>query len=127
MVRRPPRSTRTDTLFPYTTRFRSTVCAIILTYNREELLLTCLSAVIGQSVPCDYIVVVDNASIDGTAQVLSHARYQDVQVCRLPNTIASSGGFRLGSQLGYATGPEFFWSLDDDLIPAQYSSQNHIQ
>src|SRR3546814_9842917 len=23
MVRRPPRSTRTDTLFPYTTRFRS--------------------------------------------------------------------------------------------------------
>src|SRR3546814_13944470 len=24
MIRRPPRSTRTDTLFPYTTRFRST-------------------------------------------------------------------------------------------------------
>src|SRR3546814_4774963 len=102
MVRRPPRSTRTDTLFPYTTRFRSTVCAIILTYNREELLQTCLSAVIGQSVPCDYIVVVDNASIDGTAQVLSHARYQDVQVCRLHNNTGASGGFSLGFQLGYA-------------------------
>src|SRR3546814_9019007 len=25
MIRRPPRSTRTDTLFPYTTRFRSNV------------------------------------------------------------------------------------------------------
>src|SRR3546814_17173242 len=25
MIRRPPRSTRTDTLFPYTTRFRSRV------------------------------------------------------------------------------------------------------
>src|SRR3546814_15295322 len=25
MIRRPPRSTRTDTLFPYTTRFRSDV------------------------------------------------------------------------------------------------------
>src|SRR3546814_7031087 len=25
MIRRPPRSTRTDTLFPYTTLFRSTV------------------------------------------------------------------------------------------------------
>src|SRR3546814_14966251 len=25
MIRRPPRSTRTDTLFPYTTRFRSSV------------------------------------------------------------------------------------------------------
>src|SRR3546814_17074383 len=28
MIRRPPRSTRTDTLFPYTTLFRSTVWAI---------------------------------------------------------------------------------------------------
>src|SRR3546814_8415070 len=27
MLRRPPRSTRTDTLFPYTTRFRSGRCA----------------------------------------------------------------------------------------------------
>src|SRR3546814_4223138 len=26
MIRRPPRSTRTDTLFPYTTLFRSEVC-----------------------------------------------------------------------------------------------------
>src|SRR3546814_6262282 len=26
MLRRPPRSTRTDTLFPYTTLFRSTIC-----------------------------------------------------------------------------------------------------
>src|SRR3546814_2789849 len=25
MIRRPPRSTRTDTLFPYTTRFRSSL------------------------------------------------------------------------------------------------------
>src|SRR3546814_7132760 len=27
MLRRPPRSTRTDTLFPYTTLFRSRICA----------------------------------------------------------------------------------------------------
>src|SRR3546814_8080439 len=29
MIRRPPRSTRTDTLFPYTTLFRSLVHALI--------------------------------------------------------------------------------------------------
>src|SRR3546814_12492745 len=28
MLRRPPRSTRTDTLFPYTTRFRSPAAAV---------------------------------------------------------------------------------------------------
>src|SRR3546814_9927053 len=30
MIRRPPRSTRTDTLFPYTTLFRSTFGQVIL-------------------------------------------------------------------------------------------------
>src|SRR3546814_11919450 len=29
MIRRPPRSTRTDTLFPYTTLFRSCLCGRI--------------------------------------------------------------------------------------------------
>src|SRR3546814_5796264 len=33
MIRRPPRSTRTDTLFPYTTLFRSHV-AVVLRYHR---------------------------------------------------------------------------------------------
>src|SRR3546814_1878097 len=32
MIRRPPRSTRTDTLFPYTTLFRS-ICGMIDVYN----------------------------------------------------------------------------------------------
>src|SRR3546814_19856255 len=30
MIRRPPRSTRTDTLFPYTTLFRSMFVAVIM-------------------------------------------------------------------------------------------------
>src|SRR3546814_15605716 len=29
MIRRPPRSTRTDTLFPYTTLFRSAACILL--------------------------------------------------------------------------------------------------
>src|SRR3546814_2674181 len=43
MIRRPPRSTRTDTLFPYTTLFRSDMLAAVLdedwTIERIELLL----------------------------------------------------------------------------------------
>src|SRR3546814_18804956 len=31
MIRRPPRSTRTDTLFPYTTLFRSTAVRLLAT------------------------------------------------------------------------------------------------
>src|SRR3546814_6985142 len=41
MIRRPPRSTRTDTLFPYTTRFRSALragrpCQGRLHHRRED-------------------------------------------------------------------------------------------
>src|SRR3546814_10902410 len=40
MIRRPPRSTRTDTLFPYTTLFRSAVEAVIAAIGgqREKLI-----------------------------------------------------------------------------------------
>src|SRR3546814_11303607 len=37
MNRRPPRSTRTDTLFPYTTRFRSSAHAVLTPYWTNRL------------------------------------------------------------------------------------------
>src|SRR3546814_8141130 len=39
MIRRPPRSTRTDTLFPYTTLFRSDDGGAALLHDRNEVLL----------------------------------------------------------------------------------------
>src|SRR3546814_9694172 len=42
MIRRPPRSTRTDTLFPYTTLFRSLLCLFTLTHRQ---------VVVGEPVP----------------------------------------------------------------------------
>src|SRR3546814_1135333 len=40
MIRRPPRSTRTDTLFPYTTLFRSSEALIMTTQMRANPLAT---------------------------------------------------------------------------------------
>src|SRR3546814_13438149 len=37
MIRRPPRSTRTDTLFPYTTLFRSLDIANVLKYYAQQM------------------------------------------------------------------------------------------
>src|SRR3546814_9350691 len=37
MIRRPPRSTRTDTLFPYTTLFRSPLAAVGVHENRTHI------------------------------------------------------------------------------------------
>src|SRR3546814_20335163 len=36
MIRRPPRSTRTDTLFPYTTLFRSDPARAVLPVDRDD-------------------------------------------------------------------------------------------
>src|SRR3546814_5323034 len=36
MIRRPPRSTRTDTLFPYTTLFRSARTALVAARARDD-------------------------------------------------------------------------------------------
>src|SRR3546814_4437700 len=36
MIPLPPRSTRTDTLFPYTTRFRSLLLTTVEEFSREE-------------------------------------------------------------------------------------------
>src|SRR3546814_15796346 len=36
MIRRPPRSTRTDTLFPYTTLFRSGEQVVLFAFGRPE-------------------------------------------------------------------------------------------
>src|SRR3546814_19411855 len=38
MIRRPPRSTRTDTLFPYTTLFRSVLADRVMRTGRHHLL-----------------------------------------------------------------------------------------
>src|SRR3546814_10235892 len=37
MIRRPPRSTRTDTLFPYTTLFRSSVAQTLAAKKRQRI------------------------------------------------------------------------------------------
>src|SRR3546814_20288056 len=45
MIRRPPRSTRTDTLFPYTTLFRSpAVCAGVRLPSTQSRVVSALSA-----------------------------------------------------------------------------------
>src|SRR3546814_2280916 len=48
MIRRPPRSTRTDTLFPYTTLFRSYLVAAVLVVAVEPALFAGFRACFGR-------------------------------------------------------------------------------
>lgn len=74
--------------------------AVIVTYNRLELLKDCLAHVENQTVAAKGIIVVDNASEDGTAQYLreklSDARYHVITCAQ--NT-GGAGGFEKGIEL----------------------------
>src|SRR3546814_14450414 len=76
MIRRPPRSTRTDTLFPYTTRFRSLHVARA-TYDPQRPFLPWLMA------------IARNRMADGAR---CHARRsrREIAVERLPETFSGS-------------------------------------
>src|SRR3546814_2487874 len=63
MIRRPPRSTRTDTLFPYTTLFRSGNVGEILHYGLLALALSRHSG-IWTAIKCVNEVVEQTATID---------------------------------------------------------------
>jgi rhamnopyranosyl-N-acetylglucosaminyl-diphospho-decaprenol beta-1,3/1,4-galactofuranosyltransferase len=92
------------------------VCAVIVTYNRKDLLRECLNAVLSQTRPPDHVLVVDNASTDGTPEMLE-AEFPQVEVLRLPENQGGAGGFHEGMKRAYEEGYEWIWVLDDDTIP----------
>jgi glycosyltransferase involved in cell wall biosynthesis len=44
--------------------------ALVLTYNRKDILVQCLNAILTQVEPADEIIVLDNGSTDGTCEYL---------------------------------------------------------
>ena len=101
------------------------VVAVILTYNRKELLQRTLNAVYAQTRPCDRVIVVDNASHDGTRQFLLAADYPNLEVYVLSENIGASGGFNTGFRLAYQSGADFIWMMDDDII-AEPDALQHL-
>lgn len=93
------------------------VAAVVVTYNRKELLKECLEALEKQSYPCD-ILVVDNASTDGTEEYIraiknkcNNLYYQNTGA-----NIGGAGGFNFGIRWAVKTGYEYVWVMDDDCI-----------
>lgn len=92
------------------------VCAVIVTYNRKKLLQECLQAVLSQTRPPDHVLVVDNASTDGTAEMVRQA-FPQVELLSLAENSGSAGGFHEGIKHAYAKGFDWLWLMDDDAIP----------
>ena len=91
------------------------VCAIVVTYNRKELLRECLGALAAQTRPLERVLVVDNASTDGTQEMVE-AEFPDVDLLALPTNQGGAGGFHEGLKDAHAGGAEWIWLMDDDTI-----------
>jgi rhamnopyranosyl-N-acetylglucosaminyl-diphospho-decaprenol beta-1,3/1,4-galactofuranosyltransferase len=89
------------------------VVATLLTRNRVELLRKAVRAVLEQQTPVDEVIVVDNASDDGTPEVLA-AEFPQVRVVALPENQGATGGFYEAIAAGLRTGADWLWLLDDD-------------
>jgi GT2 family glycosyltransferase len=91
------------------------VVAVVVTWNRRELLTEALAALGDQSHGLAQVVVVDNASTDGTDELLSSR--PDLDVVGLPTNTGGAGGFAVGIERALTHRPDLVWLLDDDTIP----------
>ena len=90
------------------------IIAVVVTYNRLNLLKKAIAALKQQTQPLSTILVVNNGSTDGTEEWL--AEQQGIVVITQEN-IGGSGGFWRGIKEAYAMGADYIWCMDDDVHP----------
>jgi GT2 family glycosyltransferase len=100
------------------------VLALVVTHNREQLLAECLDLLAAQTRLPDAVLVVDNASTDGTPVLLD--RHQ-VDHIRLETNTGAAGGFHIGLAEACRRDFDWVWLLDDDAHPRPDSLQKLLE
>lgn len=92
--------------------------SVIVTYNRKSLLPQAIDSVLNQTVSPSKVIVVDNASTDGT-DTLMKDKYSDdskVEYIRLSENGGGSAGFYSGLQAAIKENVDWISVSDDDAI-----------
>jgi GT2 family glycosyltransferase len=92
------------------------VVAVVVTWNRRDLLAESLHAIRAQSLRPDHVIVVDNASDDGTRDMLA-GDFADVEAVRAKRNLGGAGGFALGLDRALSHDCAAVWLMDDDTVP----------
>ena len=92
------------------------VIAVVVTYNRRQLLSECIDALRRQTRKVDAIFVVNNGSTDDTEEWLQ--AQPDVDFVTQQN-LGGAGGFARAIQTGYVRGYQWIWCMDDDGLPKE--------
>ena len=92
------------------------VVAVVVTYNREQLLQDCLDALLAQERRPDAVVVIDNASTDASGSV-ADAHPLAADVVHLHRNVGGAGGFAAGIARALVRHEaDWVWVMDDDTI-----------
>lgn len=113
------------------------ITALIVTYNRKKLLMECLSAILSQTYSVSKILIIDNASTDGTFDELKKGKFLDLEVLEyipLSKNSGGAGGFAYGMEYAFKSGADYVWMMDDDAMPYSdaleklmiHATSNHI-
>ena len=98
------------------------ITAIVVTYNRKELLQECLKAILEQQHSVDRIILIDNNSTDNTYETLqknSFIENEKIIYKKLDKNIGGAGGFYEGFKLAQNYNTDYLWIMDDDTIPTK--------
>ena len=99
------------------TRPEGRIVAVLVAYNRRDLLIAALDALQAQDRPLDGILVINNASTDDTEQV-AQDHPANPTVITLDRNEGGAGGFAAGLAHAVASmDADGVWLMDDDTIP----------
>lgn len=97
-----------------------TVAAVVVTYNRKALLERCLTVLSQQTRLPNTIIIVDNASMDGTSEMLAKNGWLDrtgIEIITMTENLGGAGGFARGIKYAIEMEADFCWVMDDDALP----------
>ena len=104
------------------------IAIVVVTYNRKVLLKEALDAIANQNVKDVKVIVVDNASTDGTqeyiADVLKDSRFSFLNT---GVNLGGAGGFNFGIKEAVKLGCDYIWIMDDDCIVHKDSLEKLLQ
>ena len=92
------------------------IAAVVVTFNRLELLQRLVATLVDVAEVSE-VLVLDNASTDGTGEWLAGAAGDRVHARTLDHNSGGAGGFHDGLAWAVERGADLVWLMDDDGLP----------